>query len=65
MEHNMKSLLAAAILAVGLSGVSAGMAVADKTRSSDPAPSTVTSGKQYVVYCNRSHTKCWRRHTSN
>ena len=65
MEHIMKYLLAAVVVAVGLSGLSAGSALADKTRSSDPAPSITSSSKQYVVTCNRSRTKCWRRYTSN
>ena len=57
----MKYLLAAAIVAVGLSGVTAGSAVADKTWTSDPAPKTTTrSTVSPFVYCNRSGSKCFR-----
>jgi hypothetical protein len=62
----MKYLLTAAVVAVGLSGVSAGSAMADKTTSSDPAPKitapTATTRSSYsrVVYCNRAGTKCVR-----
>lgn len=57
----MKYLLAAAIVAVGLSGVSAGSAMADKTWTSDPAPKTTArSSGTRVVYCNRAGTKCFR-----
>jgi hypothetical protein len=51
-------------VAVGLSGVSVGSALADKTSSSDPAPKTttqkVTTVPSRVVYCNRAGTKCFR-----
>jgi hypothetical protein len=60
----MKYLLTAAVVAVGLSGVSAGSAMADKTWSSDPAPKTTTPkttpANSRVVYCNRAGTKCVR-----
>jgi hypothetical protein len=61
----MKYLLAAAVLAAGLSGVSAGSAMADKTTSSDPAPKmtvpkATTRSYSRVVYCNRAGTKCVR-----
>ncbi len=59
----MKYLLAAAVVAVGLSGVSAGSAVADKTWNSDPAPKmtrpATTTASSRVVYCNRAG-KCFR-----
>jgi len=56
----MKYLLAAAVVAVGLSGVSAGNAFADKTWSSDPAPKTTTKTvASRMVYCNRAG-KCVR-----
>ena len=59
----MKYLLAAAIVAVGLSGVGAGRAMADKTTSSDPVPKTTTrSSDARVVHCNRAGTKCFRAH---
>jgi hypothetical protein len=38
----MKSVLAALIVAIGLQGLSAAGAFADKTKSSDPAPSTTS-----------------------
>jgi hypothetical protein len=58
----MKYLLAAAVVAVGLSGVAAGSAFADKTWSSDPAPKATTQKPtpSRVVYCNRAGTKCLR-----
>jgi hypothetical protein len=57
----MKYLLAAAVVAVGLSGVSVGKAFADKTWSSDPAPKTTTTRTTAprLVYCNRAG-KCVR-----
>jgi len=60
----MKYLLAAAVVAVGLSGVSAGSAMADKTSSSDPAPKMTapkaTTAGSRLVCCNRAGTKCVR-----
>lgn len=57
----MKYLLAAAIVAVGFSGVSAGSAMADKTWNSDPAPKTTTrTSSSRTLYCNRAGTKCFR-----
>jgi len=45
MEHNMKSVLAALIVTLGLQGLSAAGALADKTWSSDPAPKTTSYGR--------------------
>jgi hypothetical protein len=42
MEHNMKSVITALIVTVGIQGLSAAGALADKTKSSDPAPSTTS-----------------------
>jgi len=56
----MKYLLVAAVVAVGLSGVSAGSTRADKTWTSDPAPRTTTrTTEPRLVYCNRAG-KCVR-----
>ena len=38
----MKSILAALIVAIGLQGLSAAGALADKTKSSDPVPTTTS-----------------------
>ena len=41
----MKSVLAALVVAVGIQGLSAASALADKTSSSDPAPKTTSYGR--------------------
>jgi hypothetical protein len=62
----MKYLVTAAIVAVGLSGITAGSVMADKTWNSDPAPKTTTpktttgSSRSRLVYCNRAGTRCVR-----
>ena len=58
----MKYLLAAAVVAVGLSAMSVGSAMADKTWTSDPAPKTTAprTTVSRMVYCNRAGTKCVR-----
>ncbi len=60
----MKYLLTAAVVAVGLSGVSVGSAMADKTSSPDPAPKMTapkpTTAGSRLVHCNRAGTNCVR-----